>query len=228
MIKKQKDERIMKETNKIIAPIYVLILILTCIVAVTKYIFLTHQLSYYILELMAIIGPISYLLVRSLLKGIPIFSSEDECIKELQNTYRTHSFYFCFWVYVIGEFILPLIPGQDVEIVAFYIFIWFIPSTIITVKGIKRGLFVWGSKKREKKGILSLKKATLLGSLFFGIFTDGNYLFKDGTFQPTEIVWILGMAVGWGIPFYFGMKLMIYNGEKNSNKELEKAEKLDE
>lgn len=226
MIRKQKDERIIKETNKIIAPLYVMILILTCIVAVAKYIFLTHEVSHYILELIAIITSIGYLIFRSLLNRIPIFSSEDECIKELQNTYRTNSFYICFWVYIVGEFILVLISGQEVEIVGFYVLIWLIPSIIITVKSIKRGLFIWGSKNREKRGMVSFKKRVLLGSLFFGIFTGWSNLWNDGIFQPMGIVWVIGRAIGWGIPFYFVMKLMISKGEKNSDKELEKAEKL--
>ncbi|KHF04801.1 spore gernimation protein, partial [Vibrio parahaemolyticus] len=36
------------------------------------------------------------------------------------------------------------------KIVGFYLLIWFIPSIIITRKLIKKGLFVWGSKKKEK------------------------------------------------------------------------------
>ena len=222
-----KDERIIKESNKILAPLYVLVLTLTCIVAVTKYLFLTQEISYYILEIIGIITSIGYLFVRSILKGIPIFYSEDECIKELQNTYRAHSFSLCIWIYLFGGFILLFIQGQEVEIVGLYIFIWFIPSAIITIKGIKRGLFVWGSKNREKKGIVSFKKNVLLGSLFFGIIMGWSHLWKDGSFQPMGIVVIIGSAVSWGIPFYFIMKLMMSKSEKNSNKELEKAEKLD-
>lgn len=224
MNKKLKDERIIKETNKIIAPLYIWALILTFMVSVTKYIFITQELSHYILELIAIITSIGYLIVRSLLKKIPIFYSEDECIKELQNTYRTHSFYGCFWVYVMGEFILLLLSRESVEILG-YVFIWFIPSVIITVKLVKRGLLVWGSKNREKKGIVGFKKRVLLGSLFFGVFMGWDFLWKDGNFQPVGILWSIGMAVGWGIPFYFIMKLMISKGEKNSDKELAKAEK---
>ncbi len=43
MYKKLKDERIVKEANKVIAPMYVLILALTCIVAIIKYIFLPRK-----------------------------------------------------------------------------------------------------------------------------------------------------------------------------------------
>jgi len=82
-------------------------------------------------------------------------------------------------------------------------------------------LLIWGSKSRERKGLASLKKSVLIGSLFFGIFTGWDNLWKDGIFHPTGIIFIIGCAFCWGILFYFTMKLIISNGEKNSNKELE-------
>lgn len=217
----QKDERILKENNKITAPLYVLILLLTFIVSITKYMFIAREFSNYILELIATVTSIGYLFFKSLFSRIPIFSSPDECIKELQNVYRAHSFFICFWVYIIGEFILILVPGQEHKIVGLYFLIWFIPSIIISSKSIKRGLLIWGSKSREKKGLTSLKKSVLIGGLFFGIFTGRDYLWKDGIFQPTEIVFIIGIASCWSILFYFIMKMMISKGEKNSKKELE-------
>ncbi|OPD19527.1 hypothetical protein AL710_13630 [Clostridium botulinum] len=228
MYKKLKDERIVKEANKVIAPMYVLILVLTCIGAIIKYIFFTQEISNYILELVATIGAMGYLIFISIINHIPIFSSEDQCIRELQNKYRTYSFNICFWVYVFGEFILLLIQREEFyKIVGFYFLIWFIPSIIITRKLIKKGLFVWGSKKREKNGMKSFRKHCILGSLFYGIFMKWDSVWKDGTFNPKGILYILGMAAFWGMPFYFIMKLLIFNSEKNSDKELEEAEKYD-
>ncbi|KEI90853.1 DUF6773 family protein [Clostridium botulinum] len=228
MYKKLKDERIVKKTNKVIAPMYVLILALTCIAAIIKYIFFTQEISNYILELVATIGAMGYLIFISIINHIPIFSSKDQCIRELQNKYRTHSFNICFWVYIVGEFILLLIQGEEFyKIIGFYLLIWFIPSIIITRKLIKKGLFVWGSKKREKNGIKSFRKRCILGSLFYGIFMKWDSVWKDGIFNPKGILYILGMAAFWGIPFYFIMKLFMDNSEKNSDRELEKAEKYD-
>ncbi len=73
MYKKLKDERIVKEANKVIAPMYVLILALTCIVAIIKYIFFTQEISNYILELVATIGAMGYLTFISIINHIPIF-----------------------------------------------------------------------------------------------------------------------------------------------------------
>ncbi len=71
------------------------------------------------------------------------------------------------------------------------------------------------------------RKHCILGSLFYGIFMKWDSVWKDGIFNPKGILYILGMAAFWGIPFYFIMKLLISNSEKNSDKELEKAEKYD-
>lgn len=123
---------------------YVLILALTCIAAIIKYIFFTQEISNYILELVATIGAMGYLIFISIINHIPIFSSEDQCIKELQNKYRTYSFNICFWIYVVGEFILLLIQGEEFyKIIGFYLLIWFIPSIIITRKLIKKD-FLFG------------------------------------------------------------------------------------
>ncbi|MBU5483908.1 hypothetical protein KQI86_06170 [Clostridium sp. MSJ-11] len=221
MIKKLKDERIIKETNKISSPLYLLILILTVTVAVTKYIFFTQELSNYILEIAAITVSMGYLISNSLINGIPIFSSDDECINELQNKYRARSFEICFYTYVFGEFIALLVPGQALGITALYILIWIVPSAIFTVKAVKRGLLIWGGENRKKKTIVDFKKRVILGSLFYGTFMRWEYLWEQGKFQPMEILKILGAAAMWGIPFYFTMKLIISNGEKKSNKELE-------
>ncbi|MCS4481880.1 hypothetical protein JQ038_02320 [Clostridium botulinum] len=130
---------------------YVLILALTCIAAIIKYIFFTQEISNYILELVATIGAMGYLIFISIINHIPIFSSEDQCIKELQNKYRTYSFNICFWIYVVGEFILLLIQGEEFyKIIGFYLLIWFIPSIIITRKLIKKD-FLFGGVKREGK-----------------------------------------------------------------------------
>ncbi len=224
LIKKLKDERIIKETNKISSPLYLLILILTVIVSSTKYIFFTQELSNYILEVLAISVSMGYLIISSLINGIPIFSSGDECINELQNKYRARSFEICFYTYVFGEFILLLIPGQSLGIIAFYILIWIVPGAIFTVKAIKRRLLLWGGENRKKKTIADFKKRVILGSLFYGIFMRWEHLWEQGKFQPMEILKILGAAAMWGIPFYFIMKLIISNGEKKSNKELEASD----
>lgn len=192
---KLKDERIVKETNKISAPMYMLILALTCIVAIIKYIFFTQEISNYILELVAIIGSIGYLIFISIVNHIPVFSSKDQCIKELQNKYRTYSFNICFCIYVVDEVILLVIEGEEFyKMVAFYPFIWLIPGITITRKSIKKGLLIWVSKKRKKNGIKKFRIGCIFCSLFYGVFMKWSSLWKNGSFNPMGIVWILEMA----------------------------------
>lgn len=42
-------------------------------------------------------------------------------------------------------------------------------------------------------------------------------LIKNNRFNPWGFLWIIGMAIGWGILFYFMMKLMISISEKKAD-----------
>ncbi|MDZ4957041.1 hypothetical protein GNF51_14785 [Clostridium perfringens] len=56
----------------------------------------------------------------SLINGIPIFSSGDDCIKELQSKYLSHGFAICSFIFIVGELILLMIPGQSLKIIMLY------------------------------------------------------------------------------------------------------------
>lgn len=230
MYKKMKDERITKEQNKIIAPMYGLILLLTAMCVVVKYIFFTHQLVYYILDGLAVSISMIYLISRCLFDGISIMLSKDENIKEIQDKYCTQSLYICFWIYITGQFALFLLRQEKIEAIGLYFFVWGIPALIITIKCIKNGLFVWGTKKRKKKGIAEFRKRTVIGSLFYGIFMRWVTAWSDSGFSLNlkDILAILGMAAMWGIPFYFIMKLFMDKSEKISDKKVADIESSNE
>jgi len=128
-----------------------------------------------------------------------------------------------FFIYIYGEFIL-MFGFNKIAISTMYIAVWFIPACIITVQMLKKGLFIWGSKKVEKKATKSFKKNVIIGSLCFGIIMGGKELFSNGAFNPKGILWILGYALGWGIPFYFMMNALIKTSEKKADNELKKIE----
>lgn len=217
-----RDERIVKRTNGISAKLYPVIMALTIIMAVAKYFLVTQNVEDYILEMVAIVGSLGYLLIRSIITQIPVIGYSDECIQELQNSYRAHSFNICFFLYVFGEFILFFIFDK-LEVATLYIPIWSIPAFIYTVYSIKNGLFIWGSKKKQVNNIKSFKRNTIIGSLFYGTVVGGNHLFDNGKFNPMGIVTIIMLALMWGIPFYFIMKVLIKESEKCANDELKNS-----
>ena len=49
-------------------------------------------------------------------------------------------------------------------------------------------------------------------------------LFQDGAFHPEGLLWVLGMAAGWGIPFYLIMMGFMKISEKMADKKAMKKE----
>ncbi|MBU3153724.1 hypothetical protein LL037_18160 [Clostridium estertheticum] len=223
MKSKAKDERIVKQSNEICAHLYPLIIILTIIQAIFKYLLLTQNITDYILEIIAILGSIGYLLIRTYITGIPLFRHSDKCVHEIQNRYVMHSFYICFITYVFGEFILMFVFDKWI-LSSTYVLVWIIPACIYTFKIVKNGLFVWGSKKAEVAGVKSFKVRVAIGSIFYGVVMEWKVLFKNNNFHPIGLILVIMMAIGWGIPFYFIMKSIKNKSERHSNNELMEIE----
>lgn len=51
-------------------------------------------------------------------------------------------------------------------------------------------------------------------------------LFKGGVFHPEGILWILGLAVMWGVPFYLIFAGFMKVAEKRADKILEEQENI--
>ena len=49
---------------------------------------------------------------------------------------------------------------------------------------------------------------------------DGSFLYRDGVFHAEGILWILGLAAMWGVPFYFCFAHMMDVAEKKADKNL--------
>lgn len=216
---KFKDERIEKKANEIYAKLYILILALTVVGAIFKWFFLTQNIIDYMLEIIALVGSIGYLLIKTSIAKIPLFESPDDCIKEIQNSYRKTCFTICFQTYILGELIIIFILNKS-TIACVYIIYWSIPSLIYTFVAIRQGLVVWGSRKLKVKRIKSFKIHTVIGSFMFGIVTEWKSLFYNNQFNPKGMLFVFIAATAWGIPFYFIMKYIVNKSEKIADKQL--------
>ena len=98
------------------------------------------------------------------------------------------------------------------------------PNIIISYKLIKNGLLIWGTKRKEKTGLKSLKKQVVITSLLFGITMEWLSVWGNSSFQPIDLLWVLGRALPFGILYYIMMKHMINKAEKNADIEVENAE----
>lgn len=225
-MKKLRDERIINQTNKILSPMYFLTLVLLILGACIKWQF-TKEVAMYILEILVIPITLGYMLIGLGVKGILLEKARDEHILRMKQSVIAKCYGISFWILIIGEFILMLIFPENIDVLAIYVGTWFIPATIITIYVTKKGLFIWGGKERAKTGIKEFKKRTCIAALFFGIIMGAPHLIRDSRFNPWGILWIIAMAISWGILYYFMMKLMISISEKKADQEVRKAECLD-
>lgn len=216
---KFKDERIEKRANEIYAKLYILILALTIVGAIFKWFFLTQSIIDYMLEIIALVGSSGYLLIKTSIAKIPLFESPDDCIKEIQNSYRKTCFNICFQTYIFGELIVLFILNKS-TIACVYIIDWSIPSLIYTFIAIRQGLLVWGSRKLKVSRIKSFKVHTVITSILFGMLTGWKFLFNNNSFNSRGVFFVLIAAIAWGIPFYFIMKYIINKSEKIADKQL--------
>ena len=225
--KQQVDERIEKETNKLSARMYGLMLVLTNACLVFK---IVKGLPFYLyaLEIIIELTLIGYFLVKESQSGILFMNKRDEATQTVHEGILAKAFNLAFNEVVYGEFILMfglLIWAKEYFgwIVSYFV-IWVPASLIITVASIKKGWFVWGSKKKEKEGTKAFGKRVIVGSLFYGVFMGVFMMFGHGGFEVKYLVMMPIMAAMWGIPFYFIMLFMVKKAEKQADKQLEEVE----
>lgn len=227
--RKQKvvDERIEKESNKLSARMYVLMLVLTNACLIFK---ITKGLPFYLyaLEIIIELTMILYFLVKESQSGILFMNKRDEATQTLHEAVLAKAFNLAFNIVVEGEFLLMfglLIWAKEYFFwVLSYLVIWVPAALIITVLSIKRGWLVWGSKKKEQEGTKAFGKRVVFGSLGYGCFMSVFFMIMTGEISLKLLALIPIMAAMWGIPFYFIMLLFVKKAEKQADKQLEAVE----
>ena len=219
--KKVVDERIEKESNKFAAKMYYLITALT-VISLTVKLACKLPLYVYTLEIIALVASVVYFLVSEVRNGILFVKNKDEELLNIHYGILAKAEMIIFYIIIIGEFFYLFIAGKYFFWVLSDFVIWMIPALIQTIVIIKNGWLIWGSKQKEVKGKKDFKKRVVIGSLFYGIMVGFPTLYSsDGVFQPEGILRILGLAVAWGIPFYFIMVALMKISEKKADKKLE-------
>ncbi|MBR3823862.1 MAG: hypothetical protein IKJ39_01545 [Lachnospiraceae bacterium] len=227
--RKQKvvDERIEKESNKLSARMYVLMLVLTNACLIFK---ITKGLPFYLyaLEIIIELTMILYFLVKESQSGILFMNKRDEATQTLHEAVLAKAFNLAFNIVVEGEFLLMfglLIWAREYFFwVLSYLVIWVPAALLITVLSIKRGWLVWGSKKKEQEGTKAFGKRVVFGSLGYGCFMSVFFMIMTGEISLKLLALIPIMAAMWGIPFYFIMLLFVKKAEKQADKQLEAVE----
>lgn len=223
-MKKINDERIKQEENRVNSKMYGLMMILMLIGVVIK---LCMGMSWkaYILETICFVVTIPFVMINMLRKGILFVKATDACLKGIKESILANALMICFWVIITGELLLMLMDESNINICCLYLPVWIIPALIVTIYSIKKGLLIWGGNRRKIEGRTAFKKRVAIGALFYGIIMRLPYLYEKSTFHPEEILWIMGMAFLWGIPFYLVMNLLIDISEKRADKEVQNNSK---
>lgn len=218
--KKVVDERIEKESNKFAAKMYYLITALTVISLIVKF---ACQLPLYVygLEIIALVTSVVFFIVSEARNGILFEKNKDEELLNIHYGILAKAEMIIFYIVVTGELFYLFLAKEHVEWIFSYLAICMIPAFIQSIVSIKNGWFIWGSKQKEVKGKKDFKKRVVIGSLFYGVLVGFPFLYKDGVIHPEGILWILGLAIGWGIPFYFIMLGIMKISEKKADKKLE-------
>lgn len=218
-----KDERIVKESNKLSAKMFYVITVATVVMLVIK---LVCKLPVYVyaVEIVALAASLLYVLAAELQKGILFVKNKDEELKSIHEAVLTNGMMTSFWIVILGEFLFMFFAGDYFFWTLSYLAIWFIPALVITIAAVKNGWMIWGSKKRETEGKKNFKVRVAIGSLVYGIIVGGSFVYKDGVFHPEGILWVLGLAAFWGILFYGGMSLFMKASEDKADKKLKEKE----
>lgn len=225
--KKPVDERIEKESNRMMAKLYYVLSVLTIVSLVVK---LCYKLPVYVygLEPVSLVASGIFVIVSELKYGILFLKKKDEELLSIHNKILSKAMMVSFWIIIIGEFLFIFIANKYIKWVVLYFVIWGIPAIILSFVAIKNGWLIWGTKRKERDGKQELKKRTAIGALFFGAVMGFPMLFQEGAFHPEGFLWIFGMAAGWGIPFYLIFSGLMKLAEKRADKNVDKKEIEDE
>ena len=239
-----KDERIEKETNKLMTPMFYLVStgLLACLVLKLV---LQEPWYNFILEILCLVPAWSYALVKRAQSGILVIKEKDEALLSIRDAIHSKAFMISFWVIITGELFYMFAVTDyfsrygiiDPDTVSWtreltwmvvYLAVWFVPAMIVTVNTLKKGWLIWGSKKREVTGKKEFGKRVVIGSLFFGLVMGLPELIANGIFYVKGWIMIFGMAAMWGILFYFAMLGLIKFSEKNADKRVKEEEESNE
>jgi hypothetical protein len=215
----QPDERVEKESGKIMADCYPILLAAVLVVAVAMMI---HDTAF-INCLPAIVGGVGsvvFLTARYAMEGILFARGTDERIVAVRMRIKSHSYSFCLCVYlVIG--VVYLFLDVPAYVIGGIVASWFIPSLVVTIRLIAKGLTGGGQPRETNKGIRTLARTTTVGAIFFGFLTtwftgtEGFWQFVLRALLNGALFWVLFFLVYAGL-----MKL----SDKQANKRLAKYE----
>ena len=232
-----KDERIEKETNKIMPAIFWLFsagLLASLIVKLVQ----GEPWYNFILEILCLVPSVGYMLVKRISNGVLFLKEKDEALVSIRNEIMSKAYMVAFWILTTGQliymfYIMGVLMQDDIVWIkemtwlVVYLGIDFVTSLIVSIFTVKKGWMVWGSKKREVTGKKEFAKRTAGGALLFGVIMGAVDILENG-FSIQTIIMVVGTGAFWGIAFYFIMIALVKISEKNADKAVKEQEERSE
>lgn len=232
-----KDERIEKETNKIMPAVFAIFTLGLLASFITKLV-LGEPWYNFILEILCLVPSWGYAVIKRAKNGILFLKEKDDALLTIRNEIMSKAYMIAFRILTTGQLVYlffveaVLMPEElswirEMTWLVVYLGVDFVTALIVTVFTIKKGWLIWGSKKREVAGKKNFAKRTAVGALFFGVCMGFFDVLENG-FSMQTVTLTLGTGAMWGILFYFSMLAVIKVSEKNADKAVKEQEGADE
>jgi hypothetical protein len=225
------DERIEKESNKLISKQFYVMLVLVILVMFVKVI-CRLPFYMYLLEAVALLAMVLYVVINEGSQGIIFMKDRDESIQAIHEGVLSKAYNLAFNIIVEGELLvlfLVLIFAREYFFWILSYFVIWVPSALwITIAAMKKGWFIWGSRKKETEGKKNLGIRTAIGAICFGVIMTVLKAISHGGFQVSDIGMIFALAAGWGIPFYLIFTIGMKISEKKADKLVGEEKESDE
>lgn len=215
-----RDERLEKKVNALTAQLLPMMLVLQAAVLIVK--LALGGWRYCLLDVVGLAVGAVFAAVMLTVRGV--WRARDEALQEIRESALSKAFFCMFAVLVVGEFVCMMIDPEGILWYAPTLLVWGLPALIFTVKLLCAGGLQWGGVKAEKDGKAALKRSTCMGAVFFGVVMGADKCFVDGAFEPSGLLYVLGMGAAWGILFYLMFSLLLKIGGKQADRALEQAE----
>ncbi|WP_055070339.1 hypothetical protein [Clostridium massiliamazoniense] len=237
---KNADERILKETDKILFYCYLIMEVLS-LISIPLIFMGNFKLWDFWGVFLTLIICNSFILIKirnNKLKLSDALRGKDEFLLEFRNRIFRESYYIAMAIIMSVDFFIVfytnvkgiyninsvsgLIEFSKLTLISFIIVM--IPAFCFCVLAIKRGLFLTNldkinKVKNKKVNLNSFRLRCLYASIFFGGFMAIGALHKG-----IENALITGICAGtfWGIFFYITMRMVMKISERNADKNINK------
>lgn len=215
-----RDERVIAQTNAVVARLLPWMLGLQMVVLTAKLIWCGAIYCWLDVMVLAIGAGLSALLLT--IKRV--WRAGDEMQNEVRNACLAIAFVVMFLVALACDCIMLWGNFPDKHWHGLELVVWFVPLFVAFIQLMKKGLIQWGGKEAEKRGRRNLMIAAPFGALSFGVLMAIDRCFADGEFEVKGLLIVAVMAMLWAVVYFVLVTWIHRLGDKRADRALADAE----